>query len=233
MKTDSHELLLSRVHHGLIQGLLELGACPKNSELARRLELPAVQVEELLRALSEIHGVVLHPHICEPWVVHPFSLTPTMHWIKGQRFDWWAPCVWCALGVAALVRGKTQIHTRYRGEAEPLTIPVVDGQPVGSDDIWVHFAVPPARAWQNVHQHCSMLLPFRSREEIRDWCIRHRLPHGEAVPLRQVARLARLWYGTYADINWHRWTVVEARDIFRQVGLVSQFWDLGGRNGKF
>ena len=224
---------LSRVHHELIRGLIKTSACPTNSELVRRLDLPRVHIERLLRALSEIHGVVLHPHICEPWILHPFSLTPTMHWIKGQGGNWWAPCVWCALGVAALVKGEVQFHTRIGGEAEPIMIRIVEGQPVGFDDGWVHFAIPLARAWQNVHQHCSMVLLFRSPEQIRDWCTRHSLPYGEAVPFHHVVRLAHLWYGGYADVNWHRWTVAEAQDIFRKAGLVSQFWDLGEKKGKF
>lgn len=227
------EIALSRIHHELIRGLIESGTCPKNSELGQRFALGTVQIEELLRGLAEIHGLVLHPHVCEPWIVHPFSLTPTIHWIKGQQGNWWAPCVWCALGIAALIRGEAQIHTRIGGEAEPLTLQVIDGRPVGFDDICIHFAIPPARAWQNVHQHCSMVLPFRSRQDIHDWCKRHQFPYGEAVPLHQVARLAQLWYGTYADVNWHRWTVTEAQDIFREAGLVSSFWDLGEEKGKF
>jgi hypothetical protein len=227
------QTLLSRVHYELIRGLVRTGACPNNSELAEHLRLAPVEIEELLRHLSEIHGVVLHPHICEPWVIHPFSLTPTTNWIRGQHVSWWAPCMWCAVGVSTLVRGEVQVRTRIAGEAEPLAIRAIDGQPVGGDDLWVHFAIPPARAWQNVHQHCSMVLPFRSPEDIRQWCSRHRLPHGEAVPLRQVARLARRWYGTYADSNWHKWTVAEAQDIFREVGLTSPFWDLGEKKGRF
>ena len=228
-----NEHLLSRLHYHLIRGLIEQCACPTNSELAHQLGTPTAHIEELLQGLSDIHGVVLHPHVCEPWVIHPFSLTPTTNWIRGQRGGWWAQCVWCALGVTVLVGGETRIHTRLGGEAESLAIPVVEGQPVGFDELWVHFAIPPARAWQNVHQHCSMVLPFRSPEEIRDWCDRHRLPHGEAVPLHQVARLAQIWYGTHADPTWHKWTVAEAQAIFHQAGLHSQFWDLGATSGKF
>jgi hypothetical protein len=78
-----------------------------------------------------------------------------------------------------------------------------------------------------------MVLPFRSPNEARDWCDRYHLPHGETVPLRQVASLAQLWYGTYGDVDWHKWTIPEAQDIFREAGLVSQFWDLGERKGTF
>ena len=234
MQSNAHQaLLISEIHHELIRGLIDRGACPLKSELARRLEISGAQIDQLLQKLSEIHGLVLHPHICEPWVVHPFSVTPTLHWIEGQQGSWWAPCVWCAFGVATLVQTETRIHTRFGAEAEPFTIRVVKGEPVGLETVWVHFAIPPSRAWQNVHQHCSMVLPFRSVPDIRDWCTRHLLPYGEAVPLQQVARLAKLWYGTYGDVNWHRWNVAEAQDIFRQAGLVSAFWDLGEKTGKF
>lgn len=227
------ENLLSSLHYQLIRGLLENSACPANSELAVRLGVPISQVHELLRALSDVHGVVLHPHACEPWVVHPFSVTPTSNWIAGRQRGWWAPCIWCAFGVAALSGGEVRIHTRFGGEIELLIIPVTDGHPVGHEDIWVHFAIPPARAWQNVHQHCAMVLPFHSPQEIRNWCDRHRLPHGEPVPLHQVARLARLWYGSHASPAWRKWTVEEAQEIFRQAGLQSEFWDLGSQSGRF
>jgi hypothetical protein len=132
-----------------------------------------------------------------------------------------------------LVGGEAEIHTRFGGEAEPLRIPVVEGEPAGFDEIWVHFAIPPSKAWANVHQHCSLVLPFRSPEKIREWCDRHRLPHGEAVPLRQVARLARLWYGSHADPAWHKWSFQEAQDIFRKADLSSPFWDLAETTGRF
>ena len=227
------ERALSRVHYELIRGLVERFACPTNSELAHQLGVATDRVEELLLALANIHGVVLHPHVCEPWVVHPFSVTPTINWIQGPQGGWWAPCIWCALGIACLIGGEARIHTRLGGEAEPLTIPVIEGEPAGFDEVCVHFAIPPSKAWENVHQHCSLVLPFRSPEEIREWCDRHQLPHGQAVPLRQVAQLARLWYGSHGDPTWHKWSVAEAQDIFRKAGLYSSFWDLESRAGRF
>ena len=227
------EKILSLVHHELIQSLMDTGSCPKRSELAERLDTSVGEVEQLLSDLAELHGIVLHPHVCEPWVVHPFSTTPTAHWVEGRDASWWAPCIWCAFGIATLVGGETRIHTRIAAEDAPLVIPVVKGQPVGLEDVWVHFAIPPAHAWQNVHQHCSMVLPFRSREEIAAWCDRHHLPRGEDVPLHQVAQLAQAWYRTYADTNWHKWTITEAQEIFKRSGLVSPFWDLRGREGRF
>lgn len=224
---------LSQVHYQLIRGMLQDGACPATPDLAQRMGLSVLEAERLLESLSAIHGVVLHPHEHRPWVVHPFSLTPTIHWIEGRNAGWWAPCVWCAFGVAALAGGEVRVHTRYGGEDEPLTIPVVDGEPVGFENVCVHFAIPPARAWNNVHEHCSMVLPFHTAGDIDVWCRRHRLPRGEAVPLCQVASLARSWYGSHADLDWHKWSMEEAQNIFRQAGLHSDFWNLGQRSGKF
>lgn len=218
---------LSVIHYELIAGLIHTGSCPDRSELSTRLNLSVAEVEGVLSALAELRGVVLHPHACEPWIVHPFSTTPTSHWVEGTSLSWWAPCIWCAFGISTLVGGQTRIHTRMGGEAEPLVIHVVNGHPVGLEDVLVHFAIPPVRAWDNVHQHCSMVLPFHSHEGIVSWCERHKLPRGEQVPLHQVAKLAQAWYGGHGDVNWHKWTSDEARQIFQRSGLVSAFWSLG------
>ena len=230
MPEDAH---VNAVHYRLVRGIVENSSFPSNPELASRMDLPVTEIERLLRLLSGIHGVVLHPHVCEPWIVHPFSSTPTIHWIEGERGAWWAPCVWCAFGVAAVVGGRVRIHTRVGGEAEPIVISVSNGEPENAKDLRVHFAIPPAQAWQNVHQHCSMVLAFRSPEDIHVWSERYGLPHGEAVPVEQVARLARAWYGTHGEPTWRKWTIAEAQEIFHRAGLTSPFWDLGAKSGKF
>jgi hypothetical protein len=227
------DTVLARLHFELIRGLIDHGRCPSTAELADRMGVGTEQIEAHLRDLESIHGVVLHPHVCEPWIVHPFSLTPTLNWIEGESGSWWAPCIWCALGVATVVGGKTRIHTRIGAESEPLIIDVQNGGATVTDDVWVHFAIPPARAWDNVHQHCALVLPFRSAAAIEDWCRRHGTPLGEAVPLQQVAHLAWVWYGSHASPDWHKWTISEAQEIFKQVGLTSSFWRLESRAGRF
>ncbi len=221
------------VHFGLISGLIAQGVCPTNGELAAEFGVSAADVERGLRELAEMHGVVLHPHVCEPWIVHPFSTTPTMHWVENGRLGWWAPCTWCALGIATLVGGEVRIHTRIGAESDTLMITVQDGEVRDAGGLWVHFAVPPARAWDNVHLHCALVLVFRSHQEIRDWCGRHAIAPGEIVPLEQVARFARAWYGRHAREDWRKWTVAEAQEILRESGLVGPFWDLGARSGRY
>jgi hypothetical protein len=224
---------LSALHYEMVRALLDSGTCPKNPELARRLRLSSPQLEASLQRLADIHGVVLHPHVCEPWVIHPFSLTPTLNFVQASGRGWWAPCIWCAFGVAAVAGGDVGIHTRIAAETSPLVLRVRDGELEAPDDFVVHFAIPPSQAWQNVHQHCALVLPFRNAVDIAPWCDRHGHTPGEAVPLRQTALLARLWYGRHADRQWQKWTMAEAQDIFTRAGLVGPFWNLGVQAGRF
>jgi hypothetical protein len=150
---------------------------------------------------------------------------------RGER-GWWAPCLWCALGIAVLVGGAVVIHARIGGEAEAVRIPVEDGVP-RSDGLWAHFPEPPRVAWANVHHYCARLLPFRSPADVSAWGERHGLPVGQAVPLAQLADLARRWYGRHAAPDWHKPTVAEAADLFRAAGLTGEFWQLEARDGTF
>lgn len=230
---DEREDISSLVHHAIVRRLIGSGECPSIGELARSLGIDQAEVRDALRALEDAHGIVLDPADGTPWVVHPFSCTPTGTYVDGGTRGWWAPCLWCGLGVAALVGGDVRIHARLGGEAESLVIDVRDGHPTDTDVCCVHFAVPPRDAWRNVHAHCAMLLPFRARADVREWAGRHALPFGEVITLDQTAALARAWYGHHADRGWHKWTVAEAQSIFDAVGLRSAFWNLQTRTGSF
>jgi hypothetical protein len=185
----------SQLHRCMIQGLLDTGRCPSNEDLGRTLNIGPAELVVLLRNLEAAHGVVLHPDRPEPWVIHPFSLTPTATWVQASDRGWWAPCLWCAFGIAVLVGGDVQLYTRLGGEKESAVILARDGEPIDPENYCVHFAIPPAQAWNNVHTHCAMVLPFRSRDDVQAWTVRHALPSGKTIPFRQVAALARKWYG--------------------------------------
>ena len=60
---DTHESSLSRLHYEMVRGLIDEGTCPDNPELACRIGVPRPAVENLLRDLAAIHGVVHLPQI--------------------------------------------------------------------------------------------------------------------------------------------------------------------------
>src|SRR5262249_57149373 len=70
--------------------------------------VPIVQVAELARVWYGKHA----DHDWEKWSI------AQARQIFEQVRGWWAPCIWCALGVAALVGEDVVIHSRIGGEAE-------------------------------------------------------------------------------------------------------------------
>ena len=65
------------VHYQLVNGLLSAGKIPSNSALAEHMAVSVATIENALRRLAGSHGLVLHPHVCEPWIIHPFSVSPS------------------------------------------------------------------------------------------------------------------------------------------------------------
>lgn len=224
--------LESKVHHGFVDATLRQGRTPSAAEVAAALDLPLEKVRETLRSLERGHGVVLHPHVCEPWILHPFSASPSATWVEGEGRGWWAPCLWCACGIAALAGGKVTIHSRIGGEAEDVDIHVENGR-IREGELCVHFALPPRAAWGNVHHFCATVLPFHRPEQVDAWCQRHGIAKGAVVPIQQVCDLGREWYGHHADVDWQKWSVQEAAAIFAKVGLTNEFWQLPQADGRF
>ena len=224
--------LESAVHFNLIDSLIQRGRVPTKRETADRLGVSLEAVEQTLKSLAETHGVVLHPHSGDVWVIHPFSASPTATWLAVESHGWWCPCMWCACGVANLVGGTATIHTRLGGEAEDVDIHIDNGA-VRENDLVVHFAVPPRGAWDNVHHFCATVLPFRDANAVRQWSERHGIPVGAVVPIEQVMALGKVWYGRHADRDWQKWSVREAASIFESVGLVGEFWSLPTTDGGF
>jgi hypothetical protein len=222
----------AEVHHAFIDRLRRTGGAPSRHEVSAALARPVDEIEQALRRLSASHGVVLHPHVCEPWVIHPFSLSPTATWVQHGEQGWWAPCIWCGFGIAALVGRNVVIHARIGGEAEDVDIHIVNGEVVDKN-LWVHFAVPPRAAWDNVQHFCATVLPFRQAADVQTWSSRHGIPVGSAVPISQVQELGREWYGHHCDRHWRKWSVAEAIAIFERVGLTGPFWSLESREGSF
>lgn len=53
------------------------------------------------------------------------------------------------------------------------------------------------------------------------------MPRGEVLNLEQGWQLAYAWYHDRLDPAWQRWPPEEAQRILTDVGLTSQFWQLG------
>jgi hypothetical protein len=220
------------VHQRIIASFVERGRPPSLEELADELGAPVGVVGDALRRLEAEHGVVLHPGSTEVWIAHPFSGSPTGVWVSDGGRGWWAPCLWCALGIAVLAAPGAAIHARYGGEAEPAVFSVEAAASV-SPAAFVHFPIAVRKAWDNVVHWCATVQPFRTPDDAATWSARHGFPLGDVVPLDRVLALARVWYGRHLDPGWRKWTVDEARAMFASVGLTSPTWEVPSTAGRF
>ncbi|MEM9557998.1 MAG: alkylmercury lyase family protein [Acidobacteriota bacterium] len=226
------ELSQSNLHFSILKTIVDCGRAPRILELATAFEVEREVVVGALKALHEDHGVVLHPKSHEVWVAHPFATAPTNFWIQSGRRGWWAPCAWCSLGAAALLDRDLTITTTIGGESEPLTIEVHHGS-LSREDVYVHFPTPMVNAWDNVIFTCSTMLMFDSVQRIEDWCERHAVPLGDVQPIGKIWEFSQVWYGNHLSPQWTKWTVDEARVIFRRFGLSGPIWDLPAGGERF
>lgn len=222
-----------RLHHELIQGLVERCSLPSRDELQARLG--CASSEELDRAFEELaglHGVVLHPASHDVWAIHPFSLAPTPFLVESGEKKWWGNCAWCSLGISVLAGGPCVITTTLGAENEQVRLTVENGQ-VDRSDLVVHFPIPMTQAWDNVVYTCSTMLLFKDEKQVAEWCARHRIPRGDVQPVARVLELAKRWYGEHLRPDWTKKSITEARAIFTDLGFVHPVWSLPSVEGRF
>lgn len=226
------ELNNSTLHHAIIDTFLKRGWAPSAAELAERFGVARARVSAALQELQEYHGVVLHPGTDDIWVAHPFSNAPTSFLVRTQNMEWWGNCAWCSLGLAILAGGTAEIVTTLGTSMRQVTIRIENGK-VLDKDLFIHFPIPMARAWDNVTFTCSMMLLFECEADVDVWCATHGKSKGDVRPIEQVLNFASDWYGNHSDQNWVKWTGEEAAQIFSRHGLSGPIWDLGNAKDRF
>lgn len=68
------------------------------------------------------------------------------------------------------------------------------------------------------------MLIFRSEDHIERWCKAWHLGRGATLTVEQSWSLADAWYRNRMAADWRRRTVDEAHELFRSLGLTSDFW---------
>jgi alkylmercury lyase-like protein len=126
------------------------GRPPTPPEIARDLGLPIPTVEETLRRLADAHVLVLAPGTPYVWMANPFSAIPTPFAVRANERDYWANCIWDALGIPACLDADARVDTWCPDCAEPLSLAIRDGELEPRSGGVIHFAVPAARWWDDI-----------------------------------------------------------------------------------
>ena len=222
----------ANLHHAIISGIIKNGFAPSNVELANLLNSDVDGIIRGLNELQEYHGVVLHPDKPEVWVIHPFSLAPTNFYVQSKKGQWWGNCAWCSLGVAALLNEDVKITTTIGAETKQVEIKIVD-EKIQDSDYYIHFPIPMKNAWDNVVYTCSNMLVFENEEQVDDWTRRHNIPKGDIQSLETIWNFAKKWYGNHLRTDWQKWTVDEAKQMFKEFSLTGEIWNLDDNKDRF
>ncbi|HSF54807.1 MAG TPA: alkylmercury lyase family protein [Algoriphagus sp.] len=222
----------SNLHYFLIKGIIENGFSPSIEELAETLKADKEEVIKKLYDLQEYHGVVLHPNQPKVWVIHPFSLAPTNFYVKTKKGEWWGNCAWCSLGVAALLNDDVKITTRIGGETKQIEINILNGE-IQEKNYYIHFPIPMKNAWDNVIYTCSNMLVFENDEQVNIWSKKHNIPKGDIQPIEKIWNFSKRWYGNHLNPEWTKWTMEDAKQIFKEFDLTDKIWNLGDSKERF
>lgn len=228
----SPEINHSTLHHYLLSKIMSQGFAPTLSEIAAHFNTTKQGGADALQALADYHGVVLHPHTPEVWVIHPFSLAPTNFVVKSAGGIWWGNCAWCSLGVAALLKEDLTITTSYGAHGEQVVIEIRNGELLNKD-LYIHFPVPMENVWDNVIYTCSTMLVFKNEAQIDGWCQRHNISKGDLQPIDKIWQFSKKWYGNHLNPNWRKWTIREAKAMFAEFALEHPVWQLEDSGERF
>jgi hypothetical protein len=68
---------------------------------------------------------------------------------------------------------------------------------------------------------------FRSEEGVAAWQEASGERQGVTIPVTQLQRLARAWYGDRLDPAWQPRTAARSQALLEEAGLSGPFWRLG------
>lgn len=201
----------------IVRFFLDHGFAPSSTEIENKFSLDKKTVSLLLISIAEKKALVLHPHVPEIWVAHPFANAPSAIWVQchEKELGWWSPCPWCAFGIAALAKVDVRIHARLGGESQPTEIDIIGGK-LSRKDLVIHMPIAVSGLWNNVICSCSMMLFHTSEGSIDLWCKRHRFSKGGVLTLEQCWEIAKGWYGDSLNEDWNRKSMEEVEAFFRE-----------------
>ncbi|KAF4490098.1 hypothetical protein CGCF415_v012860 [Colletotrichum fructicola] len=116
-------------------------------------------------------------------------------------------------------------HGRWRDELHSHNDGIqLHGNEVDTEKCVVHFSAPLKTWWTDVRFACGTIHVFGSQTQAAEWCERYGFRYGEVMNLDTMWKLSKAWYENKASHDYDRVDAQEVTDLFRELGLVSEFW---------
>ena len=134
----------------IYETIAETATAPTTHKVAKVLGVPLPEIDAAFKRLHEKRLLVPEPgdpsHIR---MAPPFSGIATPFLVKAWAKDYYANCVWDALGIPAALHTDGIIEAADAHSGEPMSLEIRNGQPV-PQACAIHFAVPAARWWDDI-----------------------------------------------------------------------------------
>ena len=119
--------------------VVDIGRIPNIREIDSALEISRADLEEGLSVLVKDHYLVMQPS-GEILMAQPFSAIPTPFVVSAETKSWYAPCIWDALGIAAMINEDVTIQTSCGDCCDRITLSIASGLLREAESI-IHFSV--------------------------------------------------------------------------------------------
>jgi len=74
---------------------------------------------------------------------------------------------------------------------------------------------------------------IENEQQIDEWTMKHNIPKAGVQELEKIWNFSKKWFGNHLNPNWTKWSIEEAKKIFREFGLTDQIWELENSNERF
>jgi len=121
---------------------------PRVAEMPAALSCSMREVKAGLNRLAQSHAFVLQEN-GELWRAAPFSAVPTAFPVEIGKRQWWANCIWDALGIPAMLHKDARIPASCGCCNYEMVLNVKQGKLTGAKGV-IHIAVPASHWYDDI-----------------------------------------------------------------------------------
>jgi hypothetical protein len=216
---------LAAVRRCVFEALAATGAVPSPARIAARLGVHRADVLARLRALHELHQIVLEPEGDTIRMAHPFSAAP-MGFVVRAADDrmWWGGCAWDSFGIVAALGEELEIATRCPSCGRSIVFACSPTR--APPDLVVRIPRPAAQWWDDVVATCTSIRLFCDEDHARAYVADRDLAAGALVEAGRMWQLALPWYGDRLDPGYTPQASAHRQTLLDDLGLDGDFWRL-------
>jgi hypothetical protein len=125
------------------------GLPPSIAVAAEALSRTADETKAAFQRLADEHVLVLQKGSDEILMAAPFSAVPTPFLVKVGEREYYANCIWDALGIPAMLKRDADITSSCGCCGRAMKLRIANNALAEARGL-AHFALPAARWWDNV-----------------------------------------------------------------------------------